>query len=426
MAHLLAIVSKAQFESSYATVQPGEVLPLTKYVGSHAALEPLRGRGSLFLVTVRPPDERLWLLAELVDPKHDGEAWVSTPSRLTVRDITELVRVLQFTSGKGITAKPGTLGMSLQTPRQLTIADVQALRAASSATKRRSKRPVGPSGATSASSNGADLRPRKVPPPKAETKAKKAQRPSSKGFTALESFALWRATKAPERIALAKHLADVLGEEWKATGELPGREGLAEVLHLASSTRFVAIPSATFLAGVRKDEVALAHTLEWQEDFTLESLAANAKPVSVAAFLCARAPVSELPMRKKKATAALEKVPFRVMTPFEWELVARDGGTSPFISGRTPEEAEAACAALYGKRFDPKKSAKGSALGVWGLPLGEWVSKAGTKALTGACGGAAQLYPWQGDELVDCLAGLRESVSVNDENTLRFALSLPE
>jgi len=58
------------------------VLGFKQYLSTHAALEPLRGGGSLFLVTVRPPDERLWLIGELVGPKHDGKAWNSKASTL--------------------------------------------------------------------------------------------------------------------------------------------------------------------------------------------------------------------------------------------------------------------------------------------------------------------------------------------------------
>ena len=128
MADLLAIISKAQFEAAHRTAKRGDALGFTEYVSSHAALEPLRSGGSLFLVTVRPPDERLWLLAELVDPKHDGKAWKSKPSASVVKDITALIPKLEFSSGKGLAPKKGALGMSLQTPRLLTAKDSALLR----------------------------------------------------------------------------------------------------------------------------------------------------------------------------------------------------------------------------------------------------------------------------------------------------------
>jgi hypothetical protein len=254
-------------------------------------------------------------------------------------------------------------------------------------------------------------------------RARKLPRPPPTAFPPLSSLETWRATKKSGRLALAESIVEWLGSDWKTAGALVGREGLAEVLHVPSSTRFVAVPSGAFFAGVREEEVELAQTLDWQEDSTLELLTANAKPATVAAFLCARAPVRGEPVSRKIATATLKRGPFRAMSPLEWEFVARDGGDSPFINGRTPKEAEAVSAALYGKRFDPKKAT--GALGIWGLQLGEWVSKSANKTLTGACGGVAQLYPWQGDELIDCLAGQRESVNSSSQNLLRYALSLP-
>ena len=128
MADIFAIISKAQFEAAHPSAKVGEALGFSKYVSNHAALEPVRGGGSIFLVTVRPPDEQLWLIGELSDPKHDGKAWSSSPSKLVVRDITSLISKIKFVNGKGISAKKGALGMSLQTPRQLSAEDVALLR----------------------------------------------------------------------------------------------------------------------------------------------------------------------------------------------------------------------------------------------------------------------------------------------------------
>lgn len=127
MANLLAIIAKAQFEEHHADAREGDALAFDCYVSTNAALGALKAGGSLFLVTVRP-DERLWLVGELVDPKHDGKAWKSAPSKLVVRDITALIPMLRFTTGKGLAPKKGALGMSLQTPRQLTDDDVALLR----------------------------------------------------------------------------------------------------------------------------------------------------------------------------------------------------------------------------------------------------------------------------------------------------------
>ena len=250
-------------------------------------------------------------------------------------------------------------------------------------------------------------------------------KPPPTAFTLLSSLDTWRAASAAQRRSLAEKVADVLGAEWRPTGALHGKEQLAEVLHHPTGVRFVAIPAGSFLSGLRPDEVELARSLPWQEPSTLELFGpAKTAPAGIAPFLCARAPVSTEPMTKRQAERALSRTPFRVMTPLEWEYVARDGGDSPFINARTPDEAAARCAKLHRATFAPKQK-DSTAFGVWGLPLGEWVASKKSGALTGACGGAAMLWPWQGDELIECFAGLRDSENSNPQNPLRFACSLP-
>jgi uncharacterized protein (TIGR02996 family) len=128
VAELMAIVSKAVFEKA-AGKSPavGTRLKMDRYVSANKNLEPLAQKGRLFLVTVRPPNEALWLVAVLEAPKFDGEQWVSKPSTTPITDITSLRKKLKFESGTGITAAPGALGMSLQTPRKLTREDVALL-----------------------------------------------------------------------------------------------------------------------------------------------------------------------------------------------------------------------------------------------------------------------------------------------------------
>jgi hypothetical protein len=130
---VLAIVSKAIFEKAIqgeSGVGPGKVLELDRYTSANKNLEQLTGRGSLFLVTVRPPDERLWLIAILESPAFAGNEWVAAKNATPIADITGLIGQLEFTSGKGLKVKKGALGMSLQTPRGLTDRDLALLRAA--------------------------------------------------------------------------------------------------------------------------------------------------------------------------------------------------------------------------------------------------------------------------------------------------------
>lgn len=128
MPSVLAIVSKAIFDRDARGAVVGAVVPLDRYVSKNKGLSPVAEGGALFLVTVRPPDERLWLAAILESPKFDGENWIAAKNVVAIRDISDLKDKIKFTSGTGISAKKGALGMSLQTPRVLTDADVALLR----------------------------------------------------------------------------------------------------------------------------------------------------------------------------------------------------------------------------------------------------------------------------------------------------------
>lgn len=125
---MMAIVSKAVFEKDAPAARPGVVLPLRRYQSSNKALARLDGKSRLFLVTVRPPAEALWLVAVLEELEFDGERWNAAKNRYPVTELLPSVREqLKFDTGKGLFAKPGALGMSLQTPRVLTAADAELL-----------------------------------------------------------------------------------------------------------------------------------------------------------------------------------------------------------------------------------------------------------------------------------------------------------
>jgi hypothetical protein len=126
---ILAIVSKAVFEKdarvSGKLVAPGDVWPVDRYNSSNKALSSLQSGGRIFLVTVRPPKEELWLLGVLDAPSFDGSAWISKHKNTTpITNITSLRSTIVFESGKGMAQDKGTLGMSLQTPRALAATDV--------------------------------------------------------------------------------------------------------------------------------------------------------------------------------------------------------------------------------------------------------------------------------------------------------------
>jgi hypothetical protein len=127
MADILAIVSKAVFQKEAGSLKPGKIWPIDTYSSTNKALEPLGSGGRLFLVTVRPPSDILWLVAVLENPQMVGKGWKSGRNRVPITDITSLVSRLRFANGKGINATPGTLGMSLQTPRALDTATAALL-----------------------------------------------------------------------------------------------------------------------------------------------------------------------------------------------------------------------------------------------------------------------------------------------------------
>lgn len=131
MADVMAIISKAVFEKSAKHAKVGDVLPIDRYASTHKTLDALEGGGRLFLVTVRPP-ETLWLVAVLERPKLKQGAWVAAKNATAVRDLSSVQGKVKFVSGTGISAKKCALGMSLQTPRALTVDDA-ALLAGSSA-----------------------------------------------------------------------------------------------------------------------------------------------------------------------------------------------------------------------------------------------------------------------------------------------------
>ena len=89
MPDVIAIVSKAVFEKAAGkSPKVGTKLGMDRYVSANKGLAPVGQGGKLYLVTVRPPDESLWLVAVLDNPEFDGEQWTSGPSRIAITDIS--------------------------------------------------------------------------------------------------------------------------------------------------------------------------------------------------------------------------------------------------------------------------------------------------------------------------------------------------
>jgi len=128
MPDMMAIVSKAVFEKAAGkSPEVGTQLRMDRYVSANKNLERLAEGGRLYLVTVRPPDEALWLVAILDNPRFEKKQWVAEPCETPIVDISNLKTELVFESGKGLPTKKGTLGMSLQTPRAITDEDARLL-----------------------------------------------------------------------------------------------------------------------------------------------------------------------------------------------------------------------------------------------------------------------------------------------------------
>lgn len=131
MSSVLAIVSKALFEKMIPKSEAliGAVVDTSEYVSKNKTFASLKEGGAIFLVTVRPPDEKLWLVGILENPKKKGDKWKAPSNEAPLTDITSAIKKLKLQSGAGISAKKGSLGMSLQTPRALADGDVELLRA---------------------------------------------------------------------------------------------------------------------------------------------------------------------------------------------------------------------------------------------------------------------------------------------------------
>ncbi|HEY0253825.1 MAG TPA: hypothetical protein VGC41_19980, partial [Kofleriaceae bacterium] len=129
MASCIAIISKAVFEKQAAGTGEGDVVALAEYAATPKQLDVLGDGDALFLVTVRPPDERLWLVAVLESPTKGKGGWTAAVNTRPITDLAAVKAKLQFANGKPLPTEKGKLGMSLQTPRVLTEDDVALLRA---------------------------------------------------------------------------------------------------------------------------------------------------------------------------------------------------------------------------------------------------------------------------------------------------------
>ncbi|MFT3699573.1 MAG: TIGR02996 domain-containing protein [Kofleriaceae bacterium] len=155
MASVVAIISKAIFEKQAAGKSEGDVVALAEYAATPKQLDELGEGDALYLVTVRPPDEALWLVAVLESPTKGKGGWSADANTTPITDISELKSELVFANGKGLPTEHGKLGMSLQTPRVLTDQDVAVLHATVGGTGVGAKKPAKLKATTSGTSKTA-------------------------------------------------------------------------------------------------------------------------------------------------------------------------------------------------------------------------------------------------------------------------------
>jgi uncharacterized protein (TIGR02996 family) len=228
MASILAIVSKAVFNKEARGLGLGDVYPTSLYRSQNRGLAGLAEGGDLYLATVRPGDV-LWLVAVLKSPEQTDNGWQAAANARPIEDISALMPRFVFTTGKGIAAAPGKLGMSLQTPRTLLEGDVALLQASPAAAQTQPKTET----AKTEQTIGAQSAPEPSKPLGADLDA------------LLES---WRATKAPEIAELIAELGQAC--ESKTAKALRKRDKIAQKEWLALAAALTTMDRGALLCSL--------------------------------------------------------------------------------------------------------------------------------------------------------------------------------
>ncbi|WP_438043694.1 hypothetical protein [Sorangium sp. So ce128] len=343
MTSVLAIISAAALaglEKQHGACEPGSVLPLDRYLSRHRALEPLSEGGTLYLAAVRQPGERLWLVAALRFPQAEAEMWTAEANVAPITDITDLVGSLRFSSGKGLTAAPGKLAMSLQTPRALTEDDQVLLEAR-----------VSPSARAAYEAARRDA----LPPRKA---AKAAVKPAKKGqpdaiaalapvddldlVAALANIDDWRRlSKGGKERVLAELVerlaAEASGPSFELAAPHVGSDGLGVLRDTETGHELVVVPGGVARVGFAPDDMLTcwaAADLGDVDEAAFQDGFRSARPprwFRLPPFLVARrgAPCAE--DERDDYLAAAARRGYREIREVEWEWCAQEGGAVSFV-----------------------------------------------------------------------------------------------
>ncbi|MFO0557860.1 MAG: hypothetical protein U0269_07560 [Polyangiales bacterium] len=469
MANVMAIVSKAVFDKMVGKAKPklGDVLSTNQYVSNNPRLESVKGGGALFLVTVRPPDEALWLVAILENPKHNGTAWVSPANAVAMTDIGKLKDKLKFDSGNGIQAKPGALGMSLQTPRVLTDADVALLRAASgSATDKDGK---GDKGGKESAENGAPTQ--SSGPAKSSAPIDPWRWRAPRTHAEALSLTFWSQLNPSERARFIRAI------ERQSNGAISfvrghgfGPRTVELFVHRATGTPMHLIPGGSLAMGVSASDREKLAKIEGgaaiQSFVDSDGLKASI-PVTVAPFLLAARPLSteamlslltgdaadksvvqsirranakqyvEQLMSSSSAKANLSRLPvleaaldaagLRLASEAEWEWAARGGADSLTVSGdERPASAKSAPNGFGLARMgeEPELCADGWASTHEGCAKDARARARGANGLRAVRGGASRAWSQPDGWKWLLSAARRSSADAGESLALRPALSV--